>query len=141
MILLIFAGIIMPGILVYFTDNPPATMPFAEPNINQFYYDLSIQYHPTYNHLSSYFLGVLIAYIVSRNEQPKIPFLIKTFCWIVIPLISCLAVTGTYLWAGLGLDYDRLTAAAFAGGHRFVFTLGLAWIAYSSATSKTGMLR
>lgn len=136
---MIMAGIAIPAFNVYQSGGPPIPLPFEEPKLDQFYEDLNIQYHPTYNHLSTYFIGVLVGFLLTDSKNSlKFSTHWKIILWTILPVITYLSVSATYLWTGLELEYSRLTAAAYSGLHRLLFILFIAWIAiYCSTTNKS----
>ncbi len=139
---MIIFGIAIPAIINYKLNAPPIPMPFEEPKLDQFYKDLNIQYHPTYNHLSTYFVGVLVGFLLIENKNSlKIGISWKLISWTVLPILTFLSVSATYLWTGLELEYSRITSAAYSGLHRFLYILFYAWIAiYCSTTNKSNSL-
>jgi hypothetical protein len=139
---MIISGIAIPAIINYRSGAPPIPMPFEEPKLDQFYKDLNIQYHPTYNHLSTYFVGILVGFLLIENKNSlKIGIHWKLISWTVLPIATFLSVSATYLWTGLELEYSRITSAAYSGLHRFVYILFYAWIAiYCSTTNKSNSL-
>lgn len=132
---LILCGIAIPSLVNYRTNAPPIPMPFEEPDIDQFYRDLNTQYHPTYNHLSTYFIGVLVGYLLTGNKKSlEISLPSKLILWSLLPVLTLAATFATYLWTGLELEYTRVTAAAYSGLHRLAYILSYAWIAIYCAT-------
>ncbi|CAG2106289.1 unnamed protein product [Medioppia subpectinata] len=135
---LILCGIAIPSAVNLKTNGPPMPMPFEEPDLDQFYRDLNTQYHPTYNHLSTYFIGVLVGYLLTRSNDLRLSWPSNTILWSVLPVCTLSATFATYLWTGLEWEYSKATAAAYSGLHRFVYILAYAWLAiYCSANSKS----
>ncbi|CAG2116660.1 unnamed protein product, partial [Medioppia subpectinata] len=135
---LILCGIAIPSAVNLKTNGPPMPMPFEEPDLDQFYRDLNTQYHPTYNHLSTYFIGVLVGYLLTRSNDLRLSWPSNTILWLVLPVCTLSATFATYLWTGLEWEYSKATAAAYSGLHRFVYILAYAWLAiYCSANSKS----
>ena len=135
---LILCGIAIPSLVNYKTNGPPMPMPFDEPDLDQFYRDLNTQYHPAYNHLSTYFVGVLVGFILTRSKDLRLSWPSNTILWTILPVFTLSATFATYLWTGLEWEYSKATAAAYSGLHRFVYILMYAWIAiYCSANSKS----
>lgn len=130
-IALILCGIAIPSLVNYKTNGPPMPMPFEEPDIDQFYRDLNTLYHPTYNHLSTYFIGILVGYLLTSTKKTnlKVPLILRLFLWTLLPALTLAATFATYLWTGLEWEYSSLTAALYSGGHRFAYILSYAWIA------------
>ena len=130
-IALILCGIAIPSLVNYKTNGPPIPMPFEEPDIDQFYRDLNTLYHPTYNHLSTYFMGILVGYLLTSTKKIdfKIAIPYKVILWTVFPALTLAATFATYLWTGLEQAYSSMTAALYSGLHRFVYILSYVWIA------------
>ncbi|RWS15985.1 nose resistant to fluoxetine protein 6-like protein [Dinothrombium tinctorium] len=66
--LLILVGIVVPGFVTFLYKLPP-TFILDNPYIKQVKEDLEINFFPTFNHFTPYFVGVLVGYLIFKKKQ------------------------------------------------------------------------
>lgn len=113
---------------------------------------------PTFNHLTPYFLGVTIGYVLISRErlvisrvsalehELKSPSQLTTFdskvlrlaLWFLLPSAAVLTVFSTIIWNGFDVEAGPISSFVYAGLHRLVWTSGVAWIALSCGFGQGG---
>lgn len=100
---------------------------------------IELIYLRPFTHVSTYIFGVVMGYVTFRYGEAKIGPVAQLAHWIL-----SLALTGFVLFITLpwnrGNPPDEITTAIYAGFHRFVWALGLAWPSYACATGRGGLL-
>lgn len=139
-LLLILLGIILPGLLTYQYNLPP-TMLLNNPNIQQLRDDLSIQYFATYNHLSSYFVGILLAYLIYKKPaKPIINKGLRFAIWIVLGAISLSSILITCKWNGFKDIPNQTSSIIYSALHRIAFISFFIWLTHQFTFKQGGIV-
>lgn len=152
---LIFGGAIVPAMLHYQRHAPATLSAFIEVLSKHFFEDMKYLYYPVHIHLSSYFVGFMLGYLLLKrlkkdssqmDRKVKVlpnrlikrtsptkkrnisPFILTiTFC-----AIAVVSVFGAYAWSreeGPLIVKEKIGSFYF-GFHRLAFILLPAWIVW-----------
>lgn len=100
---------------------------------------IELIYLRPFTHVGTYVFGVVMGYVTVQYGKAKIGLIMQLAQWIL-----SLGITGFVLFITLpwnrGNTPDDITTAVYAGFHRFVWALGLAWPSFACATGRGGLL-
>jgi len=140
--LILFGGI-LPSYLIYQRNSPPTLSGFIEVILEHFYEDQKHLYYPVWNHLSCYFVGTLVAFLLFKSQKDFEDFkgskLRRIHSWILFIkttsalTLSIASVLSAWLWTRESgpLVGNPTLGVIYFGFHRLVFILGPAWIVYA----------
>lgn len=147
---LILAGAVVPAILHYQRHAPATLSAFIEVLSRHFFEDMKHLYYPVHIHLSSYFVGFLLGYLLLKSikknrdavrrhskmakstfsfQKKNCILLIFTFMFGAIAVIS---VFGAYAWCREEgpLVVSEKAGSFYFGFHRLAFILLPVWIVW-----------
>lgn len=99
-------------------------------------------YWSTFQHVSPYYLGVLVGYIVHKHQT----FEINRFIELTIWTVTLLSGLGTIFWTTHWMDSlaseespDRFHRLLFTAVHKTTWTVLPAWIILANAFGRPGL--
>lgn len=95
-------------------------------------------YFPTYNHITPYFIGLTVGYMIVTKNHFRVGRITSSILWITLPILALVTLLSTYIWNGLEIDTDPISSTIYAGVHRFIWISAVAWIALNSSFNLAG---
>ncbi|RWS31078.1 Nose resistant to fluoxetine protein 6-like protein [Leptotrombidium deliense] len=135
-VMLILIGVVVPAFVTFLHKLPP-TFIINNPYIKQVKEDMELSFFPTYNHFSSYFIGVMIAFMLSKVQKVKSNAILDCMKWLLYIAVCLIPVLVTILWNDVHLSYPPLwMSVVYAGLHRIIWISGIAGITYQLVTKQ-----
>lgn len=100
---------------------------------------IELVYFRPFTHVATYVLGVVVGYVAIEYGKARIGFVMQLAQWIISLALCGFVLFITLPW-NRGNPPDDVTTAIYAGFHRLVWSLGLAWPTYACATGRGGLL-
>lgn len=137
--LLIIGSIISTSVLTYVHELPP-TMLFTYMDPDDLNEVKDMIFHKPYCHIGAFFVGIATGWFLYRNKDAKIKTWHHMIGWPVALASSMAVLFGVYEW-NRGHVPNHSISALYAGLHRTVWALTLAWFTSVCFYGQGGIFR
>lgn len=96
-------------------------------------------YYPTYEHISPYFIGMLVGYLIYKYRTVVLGKSWVALGWIVSS-VAMIGVLFIPLSWSQGVDPGPEIAGLYQGLHRSVWALAVAWVVFACVTGRGGLV-
>ncbi|XP_077528435.1 nose resistant to fluoxetine protein 6-like [Haemaphysalis longicornis] len=127
------------GAVTYVNDLPPAMLMMTA-RWSKAKQVLNMVYYQPFTHFGPFALGLCLGYVLPTAKVPRFGKVTLAAGWLTASALCGVAVFGAYPFRRGDPSFHPLLLAAYAGCHRTLWTMGVAWITLLCATRQAGLV-
>ncbi|XP_064457124.1 nose resistant to fluoxetine protein 6-like [Ornithodoros turicata] len=126
------------GLVTYFFDLPPALLLMAS-EWTKALQQLNLVYFQPFTHFGPFCVGLFCGYYLVKNKEVQYKPLTLVIGWAVALIFTTVSLFGVYPYRA-NIPVDTIVYAVYAGVHRTMWCLGVAWITVVCETGHGGLI-
>ncbi|KAK8756484.1 hypothetical protein V5799_000815 [Amblyomma americanum] len=136
---LVVASCLVTGMVTYINDLPPAMLMMTA-RWSKAKQLLNMVYYLPFTHFGPFAVGLCFGYALPTAKVPRFGKVTLTVGWLVAAVLCGSAVFVAYPFRRSDPSFHPLLSAVYAGCHRTIWTVGIAWVTLLCATRQGGLV-